>query len=88
MTKKQERLRASYQKKLTATGFRSYKKLQVRRGELIDKAIDGPDPLTEEENAELDRLGEAVDAYVAYKTNDSIGLLTSRIKRVARNLGI
>lgn len=84
MTKQQERREAAYRKQLKRCGFRSWKRANQRRCDLIDKNIDGR--ADEEEQAELEQLQRLCDLYVKWKTNDALGRSTRAAKRLLKKL--
>lgn len=82
-TKTQQKREARYRKQLKKCGFRSWKKANQRRGELIDQEIEtGVEP---EGLADLQKL---CDLYLKWKTNDVDGRQVRRLKRLGRKLGI
>jgi hypothetical protein len=87
-SKIQEKRRAAYLGQLKACGFRSWVSANRRRGELIDKDIDGSRTggLSENESKELTELQKLADLYVRWKTNDSMGLAIRRMKRLMGKL--
>lgn len=80
MTATQEKRRAAYFRQLKLCGFRSWKRANQRRGDLIDKEIDHG--LSGAESRELARLQRLCDLYVKWKTNDSLGRAIRRAKRM------
>lgn len=84
MTKTKARLKSSYLRLLKETGFRSWSAANERRGALIDLSV--ARNATNEEEAELAVLQELVDAYVRYKTNDSLRRQTRRLDKMLKRL--
>lgn len=64
MDSKTKKRKAAYEKQLKACGFRSWKRANQRRGELINR--DGN--LTVQQAAELEELQKLADMYLEYKS--------------------
>lgn len=84
-TKKQRLAEIRYRGRLRARGFRSWRAANKRRSFLIDKSIRrGSLPI--EEYVELESLQQLADAYVTWKTNDSLGRSSRRAGRMLKRL--
>lgn len=83
-TKSQQKRRERYQSLLAACGFRSWKKANRRRCDLIELKI--YERITPDETTELKRLQKLCGLYVTWKTNDSIGRQNRILKRQLENL--
>jgi len=78
----QQKRESRYRKALRECRFRSWKRANARRAELIEKSVKSE--ATEEEEHELERLQRLADLYVTWKTNDATG---RAIRRLERRLG-
>ena len=83
-TKSQHRREAAYRRQLKRCGFRSWKRANDRRSDLIGKVVYGS--ATSEDSAELDQLQRLADLYLKWKTNDLIGRENRRLERLQRRL--
>jgi hypothetical protein len=82
-TKAQIRREQAYRDQLKRCGFRSWKRANQRRAELIDQKIEtGVEP---QELVDLQRLA---DLYVKWKTNDAMGRQLRGLKSLEKRLGI
>ncbi len=77
-TKLQQRREAQYRAALLECGFRSWRRANHRRGELIDLSIDHL--ATAAEEVELSQLQRLADRYIIWKTNDCTGRSIRRLK--------
>jgi hypothetical protein len=84
VTKTQSRLKAAYLRLLKQTGFRGWSAANERRGNLIDLSIRRN--ATNEEEEELATLQQLADAYVRYKTNDSLRRQNRRLERMLASI--
>lgn len=78
ITKAQERRREKYLAQLKKCGFRSWKRANARRFELIECYADGDTADAAEEWFQLQQLCRL---YVAWKTNDSLGREIRRLNK-------
>lgn len=83
-TKTQAKREARYRAQLKKCGFRSWKRANARRGDLIDRSV--RDVSTEAEEQELVELQKLADFYLWWKTNDDIGRCNRRLGRLVAKL--
>lgn len=77
-TKTQQQREARYRRQLAKCGFRSWKRANCRRGELIASDV---------ASLELDELQHLCDLYLIWKTNDERGRSVRRLDRLLKQLG-
>jgi len=85
MTQIQKKRESQYRKSLRQCGFRSWKRANLRRGELIAKSVYGQ--TSDSEELELAGLQRLADLYVKWKTNDATGRSIRRLKRLQKKIG-
>lgn len=81
-TKAQANREIAYRTQLRRCGFRSWKQANKRRCELIEQMIESGN-----ECDELKQLQRLADLYLTWKTNDSAGRWSRRIRRLEKRLG-
>lgn len=82
-TKTQIKREQAYRDQLRRCGFRSWKRANQRRAELIDEKIE-----TGVEPQGLVNLQRLADLYVKWKTNDVMGRQLRGLKKLQKRLGI
>jgi hypothetical protein len=82
--KTKRQCRKLYRRLLIASGHRSYRSANRRRGELIDKNIHSPITLTQQERIECGRLRDLVDAAIACGCFDEIRERNAALDRLER----
>lgn len=78
-TKAQQRREIRYRQQLKACGFRSWKRANKRRFELIKEKVESG-----VESDELRQLQILCDMYASWKTNDALGRSMQRLKRLEK----
>ena len=81
MTKVQEQRKARYLKQLRKCGFRSWKRANARRFELIITLR-----LQDSQRRELAALNHLAGLFQTYRTNDMLGRSMRRAKRLETRL--
>lgn len=76
-TKAQEKREQRYRAQLRVCGFRSWKRANQRRSDLVDLSVESG-----EDSPELVQLQKLCGLYVKWKSNDATGRWLRRIKRL------
>lgn len=84
MTKAQQKLQERYRKQLQKCGFRSWRKANERRCDLIHRKIDRT--ATVAELAELSQLQKLAGIYQRWKTNDYTKRAIRQLQRKLKKL--
>lgn len=84
MTKIKERRKARYLEQLRKCGFRSWKRANRRRFELIEKKVN--ETISEDEDHELALLQKLADCWQMYRAGDGFDRTRRRLKRLASHL--
>lgn len=87
-TKQTARRKAAHERLMHQCGFRSFRKAQECRCELIGKKVYEPETFTADEARLLEQLQKWIGLYVKYKTNDSTGLNIRHLDRKLKKMGL